>query len=220
MPVTLFEVMMIAWNLATSTIFCKWWAYGNWFMLIKTIFMIYELFTMIPLIFEIDVYLRHMKSFRFVSLTAALIHFYGYLFVVWVWLWELIWPPSFVKYDLVFVFQNLFIAFNLITDIVILPGDSIIIGKEFALHFIQALRMDEVMNDDDVSLGFTDIYNEVWYFLYFLNPFNWIKYFYTMFAGQFDPTDQVDNDEDTVGEDSIAAGLHYSPIGIFGDTTG
>lgn len=69
----------IAWN--------KWWARGNIFMIMKTIYMVWQTFNLFPLIFEIDVYLRHMKFFRFISFSVAFLWNFFYFLTVGIFIY-------------------------------------------------------------------------------------------------------------------------------------
>jgi len=67
----------IAWN--------RVWANGNIFLISKTFYLIVQSLMLLPLIFEIDVYLRHMKFFRFISLFFAVLYNTLYFSVFGIW---------------------------------------------------------------------------------------------------------------------------------------
>lgn len=69
-----------------------------------------------PLIFEIDVYLRHMKLIRFISLSFAMINNFIYFSVLGIWIWEVYYPPDWFVYSPITVFGNLIMAYNILFD--------------------------------------------------------------------------------------------------------
>lgn len=88
-----------------------------------------------PLVFEIDVYLRHMKFFRFISLAVASIFNFMYFFILAVWIIQIYDPPEWYAYDMFTGFMNCMVAYNLIFDSMALPINTMIIVKELSMEF-------------------------------------------------------------------------------------
>jgi len=89
----------------------------------------------IPLIFELDIYLRHMKFFRFFSLMAAITQLVLYFGFMITWIVEIYYPPAWLVWGPITVFGNLFISYNLLFDVLNVPISIEIILKEFTLEF-------------------------------------------------------------------------------------
>lgn len=64
MPWCMTVLILIGFNLYESIAWQQWWAYGNIIVLGRTLYLVFQGLLSIPLIFEIDVYLRHMKWIR------------------------------------------------------------------------------------------------------------------------------------------------------------
>ena len=110
----------------------------------------------IPLIFEIDVYLRHMKWIRNWSFDTALWRFVTYWFIFTVWMIQTYDPPPWFQKGVFPLMMNIFLAYNLIFDAFLLPVDWTIITKELSMEFFQMLKSNAGSDDDDVSLGLVD----------------------------------------------------------------
>ena len=121
MPLTIVGVACLALNIWTSVDWNKWWAYGNMFMISKTAYVLFQSIQMIPVVFEIDVYMRHFKPVRGFSLMAATAYVVIELLAVIFWYVEIYDPPSWLVWDFPTVMFNLFLAYNFIFDLLGVP---------------------------------------------------------------------------------------------------
>jgi len=77
--------------------------------------------------------------------------------------------PEYIK-----VIEVLFIAYNLIIHLPILPINFVIIFKEFTMEYFQFLGVAG-SDSDDVSLGFNEFW-KLWFAIFELfNPFWWFS---------------------------------------------
>jgi hypothetical protein len=79
--------VLFIFNIFESIAWQRIWADGNMFLLIKTVYQGVQTLMLLPLIFEIDVYLRHMKAFRFFSLVFAVLSNVFYFSTLGIWLY-------------------------------------------------------------------------------------------------------------------------------------
>ena len=91
----------------------------------------------LPLIFEIDGYLRRMKFFRFLSLMGALIDNTVYFVSLAIWLYQIYNPPTWLleQWSIMTVFINMVLAYNFLFDSMNVPINTTIIIKEFSMEF-------------------------------------------------------------------------------------
>lgn len=104
-----------------------------------------------PLIFEIPFYLNHLRFFRLFSVTAAVAYSYYYFFMVADWIFQLYLEPttSYENYQFLDILVNMFLAYNIIFHIHILPVNFAIITKElFLICFPPLLKQDKGANLD------------------------------------------------------------------------
>ena len=188
-PIELLATVCTGLNIYTSIDMNKWWANGNLFLIGKTIYVLSQGLLLLPLIFEIDVWLRHAKDLRMFSLMCATIFMVMWLSVFGFWYLEIYYPPSWMKYDVIDLFVNLFFAYNVIFDSLAVPASFAIIVKELSLEFFQFLKKDTQAEEDNLSLNLIDI-ADTWISIGFiLNPLNIFVFFWKFLTGKIDTTD-------------------------------
>ena len=138
------------------------------------------------MIFELDVYLRHMKFFRFLSFSVAFLWNFFYFFTVGVFIYQIYNPPEWRDYDLVNAFAMCLVGYNLIFDALALPVNTVIIVKELSMEFFQMLKHNAGEESDDVSLGLMDIADALVTISFFLNPFNIATFIWQLVMGRVD----------------------------------
>ena len=111
------------------------WGDFNIFLVTKTLYLLWQSVNFFPLIFEIDVYLRHMKFFRLISLAVAFIWNLIYFLVVALFWYQIYNPPQWRQYDFFFSFSICLVAFNLLFDWLAVPLNTMIIIKELSMEF-------------------------------------------------------------------------------------
>lgn len=82
-------------------------------------------------------------------------------------------------WDVVSVFESMFIGYNLLINLSALPINFIVILKEFTMPFFQFLSPNAGHSDDDISLT-ADVELRA---VDILNPMNWVNVFWTRVLG-------------------------------------
>ena len=127
---------LVAFNMYESIEWQRVWANGNIFLVSKTLYMIIQTAILFPLLFEVDVWLRHMKWLRFISLTIAIAYNMWWVTAFGIYYWQVYNPPPWYKYDIVSGMMNLFLGYSLIFDSLSVPVNTFIIGKEISMEFL------------------------------------------------------------------------------------
>lgn len=150
-PWFMFSIAMVVLNIVLNILMNKWWAGGNWVLIFNTFYLILQTVMSWPLIFELPFYLTHLRFFRFFSVGLAWIYSLYYGFVLTDWIFQLYWEPesSYENYQFLDVMVNMFLAYNIMFNIHILPVNCAIITKEIFLEiFPPLLKQDRGTNLD------------------------------------------------------------------------
>jgi len=67
-------MILWSWNLYVNIFWNNWWAEGNIFLMLNTLYIAAQSLVTLPLMFEIPFVLRWIKPFRVVSLMSAIIY--------------------------------------------------------------------------------------------------------------------------------------------------
>jgi hypothetical protein len=137
----------------------------------------------LPLIFEIDVYLRHMKFFRFLSLAAALVYNIVYFATIAICYYQIYNPPPWMDYSAFSLFISLFLAYNILFDFLSVPTNIAIITKEISMEFFQVMKGSNISPEDDISLHLGDATHVLLTVGFLLNPYNIFYFLYELATG-------------------------------------
>lgn len=138
-PWTIFGFLMVLVNIFFNIDYNKGWAEGNVFLMFNTIYALIQYTLTIPLIYEVQAWLKHAKFIRLISLAWAL--FYNTVYVAFaVKFWQIIKQfeaNKLVDEDITYfeLFVAMGIVYNLIIHLPIIPMNLIIIVKEFSMEF-------------------------------------------------------------------------------------
>ena len=117
----------IAWN--------KWWASGNAYLLMSSVYLFYQVVNSIPLIFELPIWLRAFRVTRILSFFSAIVYTFVYFLSAFEW-YDQIWLVTDKStYDFVTIISNMLLGYNLILHSSIIPVNIAIIVKEISLNF-------------------------------------------------------------------------------------
>lgn len=141
-PLTFFFVALNIGNTIYSVLFNKFWAHGNFFLVMNWFFMISQTLVTIPLLYEIQFVLKILRPLRVVALGAAM--FYNFLWfgalsdLFWLYFGESKQdfddPKGFLD-----MFLQLFLSYSLITCIPNLIVNTMIIVKEIGFVIFQLI---------------------------------------------------------------------------------
>jgi len=84
-PVSIVSLLGLAANWWTSITWNKMWANVNVFMILKTVYVTMQTLNVMPVVFEIDSYMRHFKAFRALSFLSAVGFLIQYLGTIGGW---------------------------------------------------------------------------------------------------------------------------------------
>lgn len=185
-PINFFLWVMVFWHYMVQIFLNKWWAHGNLFLISKTIFITLQTISLVPVIYELDFMIRHLKFFRFLNLMQAVFFLLEYLGGMGVWIFEVYNPPSWTNFDLVYLYSNMMVASILMLDTWTLPVNVVLIVKELSMEFFQFLKKNAGTSSDDVSLGLVDITDFFVTLSFFLNPFNLAVFLWKFVTGKVD----------------------------------
>lgn len=179
LPYLLVAVLLNLYNIWFNIYMNDWWAEGNIYLVTNSIYSMLQTQISLIVVFEVPLFLEHLKLLRLFSFTLAII--YNIIYIAFaVETNKLFKLEEFTKADVLLVF---FLVYNLVMNggNVILSGA--IIAKEISLEFLQ-MGNDAVGGDGDYSLGLTDIWmfwRGVWWVL---NPLNWFDMiYYLIYSG-------------------------------------
>jgi len=85
-PWFFFSIVMIVLNLVMNILLNDWWASGNFLLIYNTFYLITQTIMSWPLIFEIPIYMSHLRMFRTFSLFWSVCYMAVYAFIIADWL--------------------------------------------------------------------------------------------------------------------------------------
>lgn len=115
----------------------KGWAGGNFWLLGQTFFLINQILVSIPLVFELDFVITHLKPIRLWVVATSFIYNSFYLTSL-IWGLVLVFntdDDEIEKYDLITIVAVLAFFFDVATNIATFIINSCIISKELSLEF-------------------------------------------------------------------------------------
>jgi len=127
----------LIWNLVMNIAWFKGWAGGNFWLLGQTFFLINQILVSIPLVFELDFLITHLKPIRLWVITTSFIYNSFYLTSL-IWGLVLVFntdDEEIEKYDLITIISVLAFFFDVTTNIATFVINSCIISKELSLEF-------------------------------------------------------------------------------------
>ena len=141
LPYFTVSTLMVVINLLLNVLFNKIWGGGNFLLIFNSFYLVIQTVFSWPLMLEIPFYLSHMRFFRLLSVLAALIYTAVYGFVVADWMFQLYFEPenAYESYSLFDVLVNMFLAYNIIFHLHVIPVNFSIILKEILLELFPPL---------------------------------------------------------------------------------
>ena len=132
-----FSALMIVVNLILNMALNNFWAEGNLGLILNTWYLIIQTVMSWILVIEIPVLLKSKVYgvIRWISASTSVIYMMFYFFIIGDWIYEL-WLESedtYYNYQLIDVIFNMYMAYNIIFNLHILPVNMQIIWKEFWL---------------------------------------------------------------------------------------
>ena len=151
----------------------KGWAEGNFFLIGNTIFGLVQLILSMPLMAEMDNYLRNFKFVRFISAFLGRMYNLGYLIIVYKFLALFFgWEGDSSSPEMNMVIAMIFFHLSILHLPIYIINDEIL-DKEFSMEFFQFFNRAAGSDADDISLGFNDIGALIKQTFNFFNPWWW-----------------------------------------------
>lgn len=145
----------IAWN--------KFWASGNAFLILNSVYLFVQVTNSIPLLFEIPIWLRAFRVTRLLSFFSAIIYNIVFIISALEWYDQIYLVTDKSAYDFGMIMVNMLLGYNLILHCSIIPINFAIIVKEISLNFFSfsgARRENEAapyLNEGDLEEAEKDI---------------------------------------------------------------
>ena len=165
----------LLWNL-------KWnhfWAGGNVFLFVNTIYGFIQSFLSTLIVMEIPTWLKEAKSIRMASFNAAF--WYNIFYFAFFWRVRSIWVKT-EEVSANDIFTFLFCGYNLLIHGPIFIINLGIMMTEVKFEILQLLN-DALDQDQDYSLGLVHIYMFYRNVFFILNPLNWFDLIYYVIYG-------------------------------------
>lgn len=152
-PYFSFSIIMIAINLILNIFLNKLWAGGNLLLIFNTIYLVVQTIFSWPLIFEIPLYLSWFRFFRIFSVLAAFVYSAVYGFVVADWMYQIYFEPvkAYEEYQFIDILANMYLAYNIIFHLHVLPINLAIVVKEFFLLIFPPLLPQDAGKNLDIQ---------------------------------------------------------------------
>lgn len=150
-PYFFWSSMMVVLNIVLNIFMNKGWGGGNFVLIFNTAYLVVQTIMSWPLIFEIPFYLTHMRYLRIFSVGLAALYLFAYGFIVLDWIYQIYLEPTkaYEEYQFLDILVNMYLAYNIIFNIHILPVNLAILVKEVFLEiFPPLLKQDQGDNLD------------------------------------------------------------------------
>jgi len=188
LPFTGYLVFSLGWNVVLNIAFNRWWAGGNLYLVINSLFNLIQAWNGFFLMFEFPAYLDWFKVSRVFSLEAGVVYNAIYFWQVWeayksIWLYDYETQGPMSTFE---VLKVMYLVYNLILHIPIVPLNIAIIAKEFEISKFQLIgdwSKGQYTGTDGEALQNNDFGNELKDFFWPFNPLNWINVFWYFFMG-------------------------------------
>ena len=151
LPYLLIAVLLNTYNIWFNIVLNDWWAEGNLYLMLNSLFSIILTQISLIVVFEIPMFLENIKVLRmFAFLGGVIYNFFYMLFLLETRRMSKL--EEFTNFDVVMVF---FMVYNLIMNGGNFILSAAIITKEISLEWVQ-LGNDALGGDGDYSLGMVD----------------------------------------------------------------
>ena len=180
LPYLLVASICVAFNLWFNIYLNDWWAEGNIYLMVNSLYSILLVQMSLIVVFEIPILLENIKPLRVFALLSSIAYNIIYAaFAFDVWRLFQLEDGEFTDFDILFTF---FLLYNLVMNAGNFILSTAIITKEISLEWLQ-LGNDAIGGDHDYALGLTEIYIFFREIGWILNPLNWFDTIYYWIKG-------------------------------------
>ena len=133
LPWFMTAISCLVYNIYFNYEWNRYWASGNFYLVLSTIFLIYQVVNSILVVFELPIYLRAFRFTRLVSFFTAIGYNFLYLLSLFEW-WGIIYEYSDkTSFEVPLIFIYMMLGYNAVLHITIIPVNLMIILKELSL---------------------------------------------------------------------------------------
>lgn len=193
-PWTVLGLLCVIWNLYFNIDFNHFWANGNMWLVITTVYILLMYVQSLFEAFELPFFLRSFRVWRVISVIIGLLYIVGFVILAFEWADMLYIVEDKENYDFGTLYLNMILGYNIVMHWSVIPILLFSITKEITMEWFQFLNPDAGSEDDQVSLSTKDAEQTGEDILWFINPLTWIGMIWYMF---FD-TPLIPNNHDLV----------------------
>jgi len=152
MPWFVFSIVMVVVNIVLNILMNKWWAGGNFLLIFNTWYLVSQTILSWPLVFEIPIFLNKMRFVRLFSVLWSWIYNAVYIFILVDWIYQIWLVPNkdYEEYQFFDILVNMFLAYNIVFHLHVIPVNFVIIVKEFFLEVFPPLLKQDVGENLDM----------------------------------------------------------------------
>ena len=168
-PWTIIAWLLWLWNIVFNSWLNKGWAEGNFWLLANTAFCTFQTLLTLPLVDELEYYLRRMFFLRMGSVIAAWLYNIAYLTMLADWFYNVygLTDEKIEELGALDMLMNMFFIYNSILHSGIVIVNFVIIFKELELEFYQMIKGSMT---DDYALSWDLAYKSLTEDLWMFNP--------------------------------------------------
>ena len=162
-PWVFISLFLFAANLTFNIVLNRDWADGNVWLIVNSVYLLVQTVFSWPLVMELPVYMYSFRLFRIMSVFAAGVYNFFYILCTIDWIFQIYWEPTkaYEDYQFVDILINMFLAYNIVFNLLIVPVNWVILIKEISMFIRPMLDQDEGDQLDDQDI------------VSFVNPVTW-----------------------------------------------
>jgi len=185
LPWAITALTCLLYNLYFNWEYNRYWASGNYWLIGNTIYILWQTFASIPLVFELPLWIRAFRVARMMTFVSACLYNFVYLISFFEWYDQIYIVTDKSQYDFVTIFTNMMIGYNMVLHSSVVVVNLGIIIKEISLFFFNVSGKKRA-SDESRSLSGKDLT----YFEKDVNPVTWVDVLWEKLFG-YDVEDYV-----------------------------
>ena len=135
--------LCVVWNLWFNADLNRWWADGQWWLVLNTFWILFAYFDSLGVIFEWPIFIRTFRVTRIIALVGAVVYNFSFLMGFFEWWDQLYLVSDKTQYDFGVILLNMLLGYNIWLHGSIIPINLAIIIKEITLNYWSAAKFDD-----------------------------------------------------------------------------
>ena len=152
-PWTVLGLLCVVWNIYFNIDFNHWWANGNIWRIVSTIYILGSYIQSLLEAFEFPLFLRSFRVYRFLSVIVYVLYVTTFVILAFEWGDMLYIVEDKENYDFGTLYLNMVLGYNIVMHWSVVPVCLFSIFKEISMEFFQFLNNDAGTENDQVALG-------------------------------------------------------------------